>query len=177
MNPTPLSLTLAILTVITQIFAIKILVVYVFRKRLAHVAPMRWLKKIALPLAFLIALAGVVGSLIYSNIIGFDPCVLCWWQRIFLYPLVPILGVALFRRDHTNVVRYALPLTVIGAGFSTYHYIIQRFTPHVASCDVMGQSASCAGFYVFEFGYITIPLMCLTAFVAIMGLLLFVNKK
>ncbi|MSU60451.1 MAG: disulfide bond formation protein B [Candidatus Staskawiczbacteria bacterium] len=121
-------------------------------------------KRSGLLLAFLVALVSTAGSLFYSQIAGFAPCELCWLQRIFMYPLVIVLGVALIKKDF-HIIDYALTLSVIGFVISAYHNYVYYYNwgLHVA-CQVLGSSASCVQRYVFEFGYITIPVMALTTF-------------
>ena len=117
--------------------------------------------KHALPLAFLVAAVATAGSLFLSEIAQFTPCKLCWLQRIFMYPLVVILGVALIKDDAKNVWRYVLPLAVIGLGIATYHYFIQMF-PQVLQCS--DEVASCTARQYARFGFLTIPMMSLVAF-------------
>lgn len=118
--------------------------------------------------ALVVALAGLVGSLFYSEALGFSPCVLCWWGRIALYPQVLILALALYFKDRgASTVRYLIGLSIFGALVSFYHSSSQfggiSFTP----CTADG--GACSVLYVLEYGYITIPVMALTAF----GLILF----
>jgi len=75
--------------------------------------------------AWLVSIAATVGSLYFSEVRAFVPCALCWWQRILMYPLVVVLGVATFRQD-LLAWRTALPLSVIGLGTATYHYLLQK---------------------------------------------------
>jgi len=117
-------------------------------------------------LAFGTALVATLGSLYYSEIAGFVPCTLCWYQRILMYPLTIILLVGILRRDWA-VADYVLPLSVIGIGVSTYHYLLQvGVFEHSAACRV---GVPCGLRYVNYFGFVTIPLMALTAFVLITG--------
>jgi disulfide bond formation protein DsbB len=119
----------------------------------------------ALYLSFAVALIATVGSLYLSEIMEFAPCKWCWVQRIFMYPLVFILGIAAVRKDH-SVYRYVLPLSVVGGCFSIYHYLIQKvpyFHNNATSC---GQ-VPCDFDYLDWFGFITIPLLALIAFVLI----------
>ena len=112
--------------------------------------------------AWIVALLATLGSLFYSDILGYTPCKLCWFQRIFMYPQAILLGVAFFRRDN-RVLEYVLWLSGIGFLIAAYHYLI-----HIGllpgSCAVTGISVSCSQRFVMEFGYITIPMMSLTAF-------------
>ena len=130
----------------------------------------------ALALAFIVALAATVGSLTYSEILGYEPCKLCWFQRIFMYPLVILFGMAILRRDHT-VTTYALPLSFIGAVIAGYHYLLQLgAVPSSFPCAAVGYSVSCAQRFVLQFGYITIPVMALSVFVLIATLCLAANR-
>lgn len=120
-------------------------------------------------LAWLIAAVATAGSLYYSEVVGFVPCRLCWFQRIAMYPLSVVLLVAALRRD-VAVRWYALPVAAVGALISSYHYLLQWFPQlETASCD---PTAPCAAFYVREFGFVSIPFMALMGFLAIVvGLL------
>jgi disulfide bond formation protein DsbB len=169
--------TLGIATLVGHILSGILLVLIIAKKFISLDTITNWLGKHAVLLSFFIALISLLGSLTYSNIIGFEPCVLCWWQRIFLYPLVILFGVALIRKEQHLIKWYALPLLLVGSGFSTFHYLVQRFQIHSPACDVLGQSASCGGFYLFELGYITIPMMALTVSVLIMLLMTFIKKN
>ena len=124
----------------------------------------------ALSLAWLIATTATLGSLYYSEVANFVPCKLCWYQRIAMYPLALVLGIAALRKD-LNVRRYVLPLVGLGAGISIWHYLLEHF-PSLsgsASCD---PSAPCTVRWVWEFDFISIPFMALGGFVAIAALLL-----
>lgn len=127
------------------------------------------LKSYSLELSFSLATVATVGSLYFSNMLGYEPCRLCWFQRIFMYPLVLILGVGILFEDD-NVTDYALPLTMIGLPIALYHSLIQRYSQFQSSgCSVL--SVSCSTEYTFHFGYITIPVMAFTAFLGILILL------
>jgi disulfide bond formation protein DsbB len=124
---------------------------------------------VALQLALGVALVATLGSLYLSEVANFPPCRLCWYQRIAMYPLVPILAVAIWRRD-AGVRFYALPLAVIGGMISTYHAVLERY-PSLESgvCEVTNP---CTLIWVRRFGYLTIPAMALSAFALIAVLLL-----
>jgi disulfide bond formation protein DsbB len=119
----------------------------------------------ALLLAWLMALTATLGSLYYSEVAGFVPCTFCWYQRIAMYPLAVILGIAAFRRDR-GAWRYAVPLAVIGAGFAAYHYLIQQF-PGLSS-GACSEGVPCSAAYVWQFGFVSIPLMALVSFAMIL---------
>ena len=123
-------------------------------------------------IGLIVAFVATAGSLFLSNVLGWTPCRLCWFQRIFMYPLVVILGASLFFGDK-NVSDYVVPMTVIGAGLSIYHYAVQMMT-RVQSSGCSISQVSCETKYTFYFDYITIPIMALTAFV-IIGILAYRN--
>ena len=127
------------------------------------------LGRAALPLAWVVALSATLGSLYYSEVANYTPCLYCWYQRICMYPLAVILGVALLRRD-VGVRWYALPLAIVGIGFSTYHVWIQTFPD--SSSGACGVGASCTARYVEEFGFIAIPNMAWAAFALIITMLI-----
>jgi disulfide bond formation protein DsbB len=120
-------------------------------------------------LAWLVAIGATAGSLYFSEVRLFVPCELCWWQRIFMYPLVGVLGVAVFTRDE-RVWRYALPLAVVGLGTSWYHYLLQR-VPSLAPPGVCRGGVPCTVQYIEWAGFVTIPFLAGTAFAVITLLL------
>jgi disulfide bond formation protein DsbB len=123
----------------------------------------------ALWLAFSVALAATAGSLYLSEVAGFIPCTLCWYQRIAMYPLVVVLGIAALRRD-AGIRRYVAPIAGIGAVIAAYHVALQRL-PGLPS-GTCSLDAPCTAIYVERFGFVTIPVMALVAFLAILALLL-----
>ena len=120
-------------------------------------------------MAFGVAALATVGSLIFSEVIGYEPCELCWYQRIAMYPMVVIFGVDLWREE-SRTRRYALPLAVVGCAISIYHYLIQVFP--AAESGVCGNGVSCTARYVEEFGFVSIPFMAGVAFALIIAILL-----
>lgn len=119
--------------------------------------------------AFAMATVAMAGSLYYSEIVGFLPCEYCWYQRIAMYPLVPILGIAAFTGDRL-IRRYALPLASIGAVIAAYHYTIQHF-PNLAVTEC-ALGIPCTAAYVWKFGFVSIPFMALVSFGVIISVLL-----
>lgn len=113
---------------------------------------------------FAVSLTATLGSLYLSEIVHFTPCTLCWYQRIAMYPLVPIFAVAHLRAD-TGVWRYALPLSVIGLAVALYHVVIQ-WQPglDLGTCAV---GVPCTGRYVAVFGFVSIPTLSGAAFFVI----------
>jgi len=135
---------------------------------------LNFLSKRAIKLAFLIALASMVGSLFYSDIAGYSPCKLCWYQRIFMYPQVILLGLALYKKEK-HIIGYSLALSLVGFIIAGYHYLMQIGWVPALNCAALGYSVSCAKEFVMQFGFITIPMMSLTAF-SLMILLLITAK-
>lgn len=129
----------------------------------------RRLSTVAIVAAFIVALLAMAGSLYFSESAHFKPCLMCWYQRIGMYPLVLILGIAAIRRD-VGVRIYAIPLALVGIAISIYHYFLQWF-PEISatSCDV---DAPCTAYWFREFGFISIPFLALVAFALVITFLL-----
>ena len=137
--------------------------------RTRRVKAWNWLGKHALWCAFLISLAATLGSLYFSEILKYTPCVLCWYQRIFIYPQVFLFGVALWKKEKTRIWAYSGVLSVVGAIIAVFQYYIQVVPKPLVTipCSLAG-SASCTETFVTYFGYITIPIMALTAFLSLL---------
>ena len=119
------------------------------------------ISKYSLHLALVFALVATLGSLFYSEIAHYEPCRLCWYQRIFMYPLVILLLVAVLKKDF-KISLYLLPMSIIGGIIAVYQYIIQVASiPSVCSINSV---ESCTTKFFFDFGYITIPWMAFSAF-------------
>ena len=131
----------------------------------------------AIHVTFVASLLAMVGSLIYSDVIGYEPCKLCWYQRIFMYPLVLIFGIALWKK-HEWIKPYGLVMAIIGALVAGFHYLGQiGWNPLGLECLAIGYSSSCSKNFVLEFGFITIPMMALSAFILIALSLAYSMKK
>jgi disulfide bond formation protein DsbB len=134
--------------------------------------PLGWLRRLVwgyeLWCAFVVAALATGGSLFLSEVAGFVPCELCWFQRICMYPLSILTLFAAVHGDY-RVSRYLLPFPVIGACVSIYHLLVENHviaTP--AACQV---GAGCTVKWINYFGYMTIPTLALTAFVLLIGFL------
>ena len=125
-------------------------------------------------LAWSLASLATLGSLFYSEVSNFIPCTYCWYERILMYPLVLILGIAVIRKDE-NAWIYGAPLSIIGIIVSIYHYQLQIF-PDQNSISCSGE-ASCAGKWILEFGFVTMPFMAFSTFLLISVLLLLNRNK
>lgn len=164
-----LNLFLGIGVILLQIFSVIVLL-------LLFVGPKKnplldFIDKYSLLLLFLLSFFSSVFPLIYSEIINFLPCNLCWWQRVFMFPLVFIFAVALWDKDK-KVNRYAFPLIGVGLLLSFYQNFFYYFGQNSdLPCDASG--ISCYQRLVSEFGgYISIPMMALTAFFTLLVLVL-----
>jgi disulfide bond formation protein DsbB len=119
--------------------------------------------------AWLIATISTLGALFFGEVMHLPPCVLCWYQRIAMFPLVLILPAGLFPFD-PKVVRYALPLAAIGWGFAVFHMLlIAGVIPE--SIKPCTQGVPCSEKVIEWFGFVTIPLLSVLAFSAILVLL------
>ena len=123
-------------------------------------------------LVFLVALVSMVGSLYYSEVVGYPPCSLCWYQRIAMYPLVVIMGIAAWRRD-TSIRKYVLPLMGIGGLLALYQYIVGYFP----DAEILGCSleVSCTERYIWEFGFVDFPFMSFVGFSLMIALMLWTS--
>lgn len=115
--------------------------------------------------AWLVSLAALLGSLYFSNIRGFPPCVLCWYQRIMVYPLVLVLAVGIILKDRRTHL-YVLPLSIGGMLIAVYHNLLYyNILPDSAAPCTLG--ISCTTKFIEWFGFVTIPLLSFLAFLLI----------
>ncbi|MFO1446162.1 disulfide bond formation protein B [Bacillus sp. Bva_UNVM-123] len=135
---------------------------------------MRNRNQIYLYIAWIVSIVATLGSLYFSEIRGFIPCELCWYQRILMYPLVLILGIGTFQSDF-SIKKFVLPMALIGWLISFYHYLIQK-VPGFAEIKPCVNGVPCSAQYINWFGFITIPFLALTAFTIII-ILMFLLKK
>ena len=125
--------------------------------------------------AWLVTAVATSGSLFFSSVMDFVPCVLCWYQRIFLFPLVIVLARGLFPLDR-GVAKYALPVAALGWLVATYHNLVyegvvpERLTP-------CAQGVSCTEEYLELFGFLSIPMLSWLAFSALIGILLVIHRR
>lgn len=129
------------------------------------------------PLLFswVVSLVAMMGSLFFSEKMGFVPCTFCWYQRILMYPLVLLLGIAFYRNDR-EIYRYALPLSFIGVMVSGYHYALQKI-PSLEEFSACTSGVPCSGEYINWLGFITIPFLSLIAFLIITIMLWIIRKS
>ncbi|MFZ7942320.1 MULTISPECIES: disulfide oxidoreductase [Bacillaceae] len=116
-------------------------------------------------LAWIAAIIATLGSLYFSEVKHFIPCTLCWYQRIFMYPLAIILGIAAYRNDR-KIFQYVLPLSIIGVLISGYHTLLQKI-PYLQQFEMCTSGVPCSADYINWLGFITIPMLALIAFIII----------
>lgn len=131
------------------------------------------LQKYGLLLAFFVASAATAGSLYYSEIANFPPCKLCWWQRIFMFPQVIILGISLIKKDQ-SIKKYIIILSLAGFLVALYQYLLP-YLPTTSGCSA--EIISCAKQYVNYFGFVTIPFLSALAFLLILLLASFQKEE
>lgn len=174
----PVTNLISIAAVVGQVFLAFLALVFLlalFIKPVAHFRDLlrRELGAAGLWLALLIALLATAGSLFFSGYANFLPCQLCWWQRIFMYSLVPTLLLGAIQKSR-QVAIALIPLPIIGAGIATYHrYEEATVKAGADSCSKTGPSCTTNwinGLTIFD--YITIPTLALTAFLLITVFLL-----
>jgi disulfide bond formation protein DsbB len=160
-TPEPWVLTLnhnlSLLTIIGAIALVAWLIALVLKKDFS------WIREYALPIGFFVTLAGAFMTLFYSEYIGYLPCALCWFQRIFLYPQIVLFGLAWWKKDR-GVTFYTLWLSVIGFILASYHHYIQMGYKELLPCPATGMFADCAKPSFVEFGFVTFPFMAIVLF-------------
>jgi len=152
---------LSLLTIVGQLAIIKFLVIIIFFPNHKY---RELIRKYAPHLALVAVTIATLGSLFYSEIAGYEPCKLCWFQRILIYPQVILLITAFAKKRAGAMLAYTLPLSVIGGLIAIYHYLLQLGVVSGVACSAVGYSVSCAQNFVMTYGYITIPLMAVTTF-------------
>jgi len=137
---------------------------------------LKFLKDNILYIGWVQAILGVGGSLFFSEVMHYPPCVLCWWQRVVIYPMVVLFAVAIYRKDR-NVFWYAMPLLVVGWLVSLFHNLLyyKLIPDELAPCAL---GVSCTTKFVEYFGFVTIPLMAFVSLnVMIASLIIFYKNN
>ena len=165
-----LNLLVGIGTVLLQVSAVLLLVVFFTKEKALEQLVVRF----SFLLSFLALASGLVASLVYSEYFGILPCGLCWLSRIFMYSQVVLFGTALWRSERT-IAWYALVLSVLGFIVSVYHHYLQMGGTSTIPCPATG-AGDCAKRFLFEFGYITMPLTGASLFALISILMIFVIR-
>jgi disulfide bond formation protein DsbB len=146
--------------------------VFIYLLSVSGVATQLWkdvtklIERHALQILLLVSATATLGSLYFSEILGFTPCKLCWFQRIFMYPM-PILSLTSLYKKTKDIFFYTLAMSLLGVFIAGYHYLLQlNITPSLF-CEGPGSQVSCGEIYFKYFGYITIPWMSFSAFLII----------
>ena len=133
-----------------------------------------FLKNNVLYIAWGTALGSALGSFYFSDILGFAPCILCWYQRICMLPQVLIIGTGMAKKDK-NLIFYSLPLAIIGWVISIYHNLLYfKVIPESLSPCVNG--VSCTTKFIEYFGFVTIPFLSFVGFTVIIASLIIHHK-
>ena len=127
-------------------------------------------------LCWLLVSASTTISLFFSSVLEYEPCVLCWYQRICLFPLIFIFAACLFPAFDKSVIKYALPLTIAGGLTALYHTLLYAgiIPENIQPCS---QGVSCTEKYIELFGFISIPMMSFFAFSTLVAILLFLKRR
>ncbi|MDB5204716.1 MAG: thiol-disulfide oxidoreductase-like protein [Candidatus Taylorbacteria bacterium] len=155
---------IVVLVVFAQILSVVYIIGFFVKRKNPNSEFVKILGDNGFKLTFLVALISTCGSLFYSDVLGYEPCKFCWFQRIFMYPQALILGLALWRKEW-NLYFYSIVMSVIGGLIALNHYILQMTGSSIIPCSAVGQSVSCSKVFVVHLGYITIPFMALSGFV------------
>ena len=129
--------------------------------------------KHGLHMGLLVAIWATLGSFYYSDVVHYAPCVLCWYQRIFLFPQVILLGIAVWRKD-VGIRIYSLALAGIGALIAVYHILVEH---NITPSPCLATGVSCSVRYVYEFGFVSIAVMSLITFLLIIASVYFAKKS
>ena len=168
MDPAVFTKILTILTLLGNFFVALLFIAY-FVMRPAYERVILLFSRNVLVLAFLISLGASVGSYAYGEVTGYAACILCWMQRVFMYPLPLLLLMAYIKKDR-QVLPYALMLSLVGGALALYNWVkdmLALYTHFSLGCPVVPGLPSCDHIYVDAYGYITIAMIALNAFVLI----------
>lgn len=175
-NVEAINYLLALGVFVMQIVSIAFLVLFFLYKKFPDLSPIAvFLGKWGIWIGFLLTLSGIALSLFYSEILGIAPCGLCWLQRVFLYPQAILFAVALWKNDRA-VTDYSIALSIFGGAVALYQHYLQMGGTSVVPCpSVASQASDCAVRFLYEFGYITFPLMSFSVFAFLIIVMLFVR--
>ena len=132
-----------------------------------------WIEKNAMYFIIAQVVVALLGSLYFSDVQGFEPCVLCWYQRIFMYSLLPIIIISMVRKDN-KIYQFTLPMAIMGISISTYHNLL--YTGIIKNEDFCSRGISCTSKYIEYFGFVTIPFLAFTGF-AVIIILSIINRN
>lgn len=171
MDVATLNYVVALGAIALQVVTVALLVLYIARR--GDVVS-TFVARRGTVIVLLVSSAATALTLFYSEVIGFPPCPLCWWQRIFMFPQVVLAGVAIRKKEH--VADYSIALSIIGLGVALYHHALQMFPAGSLPCPAQGE-VSCAQVLLLEFGYVTFPMLAATLFAFLIVVMLFVRRR
>jgi len=157
-----------------QIVSVALLVIFFLRKNSTFLQIADSIGKHGLLIGFVVSAVALGMTVYYSGVLGVTPCPLCYWQRIFLYPQVVLFLVALWKRD-LSIADYSIALSIIGGAIALYQHALQILPGSGLPCPASG--SSCSQRILFEFGYMTYPLMAFSLFVFLIVVMLIVRSK
>ena len=163
-------------TVLLQLFSLAFLVLFFVQKQFPDLRGIGdFLKSRGLLIGFVLALISSTLTLYYSDMLGILPCGWCWFQRVALYPQAFLFAIALWKRDR-SIADYSIALSIFGLIVALYQHYLQLGGSSVLPCPASG-AGDCGQRFMFEFGYITFPLMAASLFAFLIVLMLFVRKR
>jgi disulfide bond formation protein DsbB len=174
----PFTTLLAVATVLGNVLTLLILLAFLFARGV-FVRIMRLLGTHGVVFATLLSAGASVGSLVYSEVVGFPACILCWIQRAFMYPQMFILGIAWWR-PYASAVPFAFALSLIGGTVALYNWIkdmLSVYAGYTAPCPAVSGLPSCDAIYILEYGYVTIAMLALNVFILLGVTLYAVMRK
>jgi len=127
-------------------------------------------------LCWLLVSTSATISLFFSSVLEYEPCVLCWYQRICLFPLIFIFAAGLFPAFDKSVIKYALPLTIVGGLIALYHTLLYAgiIPENIQPCS---KGVSCTEKYIELFGFVSIPMMSFFAFSTLIAFLILLKRR
>lgn len=165
---------LSIGTILLQVVILLITLNFIFNRSRDNKI-LIFFKNYTFNLGFIVALGAFLLSIFYSNIVGYPPCELCWIQRIFLYPQLILFGMELYKKER-SIIDFSLVFATLGSIVSIYHVYVEAGGTKGLACASIDPAStteiSCAVRYIYEFGYITMPIMALTLSLFIISILL-----
>ena len=161
------------LTILTTLILLVLILMLLFKK--LRLCLKKFLLPLSLKLIFLISFLATFGSLLFSEVLGWELCKLCWFQRIFMYPQVLIAGVGIIKKDK-NVFLYHRYLSFIGLSIALFHYLIQWQVIKGVDCNLISASENCIKINFYA-GFVSIPFMSVLAFLLIFILSFFYESQ
>jgi len=176
MDVAQLNYIVALGSVAMQIVAVMLVLIFALRKKVSMFNDVAaQVGSLGVWIAFVVAFSASAMTLYYESL-GFEPCPLCWWQRIALYPQVVVLAMAFWRGKYaSSAIDFSIVLSIIGAGIALYHHALQMLPGSGLPCPATG--VSCAQRIFFEFNYMTYPLMAFSVFAFLIIALFIVRSR